>query len=299
MLSTTHIIIFSVGVTLFMLTAGGTIIWKRKRIGSVSPVGEKILRPAGYSLRNRVADLNENFVLYPLFGFLIPILLALLPLVLFTDEIRSSPSIFYSSIGAGLIVLLAGWIVGCILTYRHIDRSFNCSLGLRGEELVAQQLNPLFREDYRIYHDFPLNELSKGANIDHIVIGPTGVFVIETKMRRKHKKLKTNQESHKVTFDGEQLIYPTFTDRHGIDQTAANAKYLADFLRKRTGAIIPVQGILVLPGWYVNQTKSAKVQVCSHKTVVKRILQSRQSLDKELIRKAVIAVRDVCCDVEI
>lgn len=289
----------SVGVLLFIVTAGIAIIWKKKRIGSVSPVGDKMLRPAGYSLRKRVADLDGDFLLYPVFGFLIPLLLALLPIVLFTKEVGSDYRVFYSTIGSALIVLLAGWSIGWVLTYRQLERSLNCELGLRGEELVAQQLYPLYQEDFRIYHDFPLQGRSQAANIDHIVIGPTGVFVIETKMRRKHKKLKTKQESHKVTFDGEQLIYPTFTDRHGIDQTAGNAQHLFEFLKTRTGKAFPVQGILVLPGWYVNQTKPSKIQVCSHKTLTKRILQNRASLDKDRIRQAVIAVRDVCCDVKI
>lgn len=299
MLSIKYIIFGAIGILLFMFSAGLVTLWKKKRIGSVSPVGEKMLRPAGYSLRKRFADLESNFFLYPLEGFLIPIVLALSPIVIFKKEVASSYSIFYTSLALGLIILLAGWTIGWILTYRKFNESLNCELGLCGEELVAQQLNPLYREDYRIYHDFPLKGLKKGANIDHIVIGPTGVFVIETKMRRKHKKLKTKQESHKVVFDGEQLIYPTFTDRHGIDQTAANANYLAEFLRNHTGKNISVQGILVLPGWYVNQTKSSKIQVCSHKTVAKRILQNKRTLDKDLIRKAVVAIREVCCDVEI
>jgi Nuclease-related domain len=52
--------------------------------------------------------------------------------------------------------------------------------GARGEEAVARELEPLAARGYRIIHD-----VDKGyGNIDHIVVGPTGVFVLETKAWR-------------------------------------------------------------------------------------------------------------------
>jgi hypothetical protein len=51
--------------------------------------------------------------------------------------------------------------------------------GAEGEERTATYLDPLAREGFVIFHDrkIPMSV----ANIDHIVIGPTGVYVVETK----------------------------------------------------------------------------------------------------------------------
>jgi hypothetical protein len=48
--------------------------------------------------------------------------------------------------------------------------------GLRGERIVAKALATL-PEDFRVIHDLPTSH----GNVDHVVVGPTGVFAIETK----------------------------------------------------------------------------------------------------------------------
>ena len=51
--------------------------------------------------------------------------------------------------------------------------------GALGEERTAELLRPLEAQGFRVIHDRRMPR-SK-ANIDHIVIGPPGVFVVETK----------------------------------------------------------------------------------------------------------------------
>jgi hypothetical protein len=49
--------------------------------------------------------------------------------------------------------------------------------GARGEEMVAALLDAL-PQGYHVFHDVPCGE---AGGIDHMVVGPTGFFVIETK----------------------------------------------------------------------------------------------------------------------
>jgi hypothetical protein len=49
--------------------------------------------------------------------------------------------------------------------------------GIRGEERVAGFLAELEPEGYRVLHDVDLER----KNADHVLVGPTGVYVIETK----------------------------------------------------------------------------------------------------------------------
>ena len=51
--------------------------------------------------------------------------------------------------------------------------------GAAGEEHVGTLLEPLREEGWAIEHDIKIG--SNGANIDHVLIGPPGVFVINTK----------------------------------------------------------------------------------------------------------------------
>jgi hypothetical protein len=83
--------------------------------------------------------------------------------------------------GQGPAVLFAGLIGALILLQAIVPRQSTTAwaTGAEGEEQTADSLDLLAKEGYVIFHDrrIPMSR----ANIDHIVIGPTGVFVVETK----------------------------------------------------------------------------------------------------------------------
>ncbi len=239
-----YLILGCVGILIFMALIALVVVRKNKQLGTVSPVGEKMLRPAGYSLRLRLVEIEESLGLYLVQSFCVPIILGFMPIALFQEVYSSESWVAITGLPFAMMVIIAGWIIGFHLCLKKFRLSANCELGLRGEELVGQKLNPLYQKGYRIFHDFPVFGRKKISNIDHIVLGPNGIFVIETKMRRKHTKLKTAQESHKVEYNGEELIYPHYKDRDGVGQTEANVKYLKEFLWMRTGKRLPVTGIL-------------------------------------------------------
>ena len=64
-----------------------------------------------------------------------------------------------------------------LLLYGY-NKKENWNKGIRGEQIVANYLNKL-PNDYSIFNDvkFP----GSYGNLDHVVIGPNGIFVIETK----------------------------------------------------------------------------------------------------------------------
>jgi hypothetical protein len=51
--------------------------------------------------------------------------------------------------------------------------------GARGERATARRLRPLEQRGWIVLHDLPIPEST--ANVDHIAIGPGGVFVIDSK----------------------------------------------------------------------------------------------------------------------
>jgi len=67
-------------------------------------------------------------------------------------------------------------LIVAVLTF--FSRGGTWSVGAEGEEIVAKHLS-LLGDPYRVIHDVVLPNMR--GNIDHIVLGPNGVFVIETK----------------------------------------------------------------------------------------------------------------------
>lgn len=60
-------------------------------------------------------------------------------------------------------------------TIRHLR------LGRDGERPVGQILEQLREQGYSVFHDIP----GPSFNIDHALVGPAGVFTVETKSRTK------------------------------------------------------------------------------------------------------------------
>lgn len=82
---------------------------------------------------------------------------------------------------------LSMWVVGAVYLIAVLkavvepDHVRAWGIGAEGERVTARELAKLPAE-YRALHD--LRILGSRANVDHVVIGPTGVFVVESKRMR-------------------------------------------------------------------------------------------------------------------
>jgi len=76
-----------------------------------------------------------------------------------------------------------GLIMGALLIAGVIYAIYpfmNYRSGSIGEKKVAEILAATLSSEYSLFNDVTLTNMKRG-NIDHIVVGPTGVFAIETK----------------------------------------------------------------------------------------------------------------------
>jgi hypothetical protein len=80
---------------------------------------------------------------------------------------------------AGLVGLAAATLVAWRLRFRPSEQVKACWRGADGERRTARLLDRLTRDGYVVFHDLALPD--SPANVDHLVIGPTGVFVIDSK----------------------------------------------------------------------------------------------------------------------
>lgn len=135
----------------------------------------------------------------------------------------------------------------------------DCYLGFLGERAVGEELNQLMADGWSVFHDVPFHDKpnAKPFNVDHVVVGPGGLFAIETKTRRKKKEA----DGHKVRFNGKTLDYPWGSEDWGVNQAQERAHHLSQWLSKKLQTDISASPVLILPGWYVDRIGKGDVTV--------------------------------------
>jgi hypothetical protein len=91
----------------------------------------------------------------------------------------------------GLILgALAAVVAGCGLRFKPSPDAVAWRRGAVGERRTARLLGPLVRHGWAVLHDLAVP--GSRANIDHLVIGPGGVFVIDSKHYRGRLRLDSS-----------------------------------------------------------------------------------------------------------
>jgi hypothetical protein len=91
--------------------------------------------------------------------------------------------------------------------------------GARGEQQTALILEPLRHDGFVILHD--RREPRSSGNIDHIVLGPSGIFIIETK---SWAGVITTTEQDLYCNRTDVLEAPSALSTHAISQAQAEAR---------------------------------------------------------------------------
>ena len=97
----------------------------------------------------------------------------------------------------------------------------------------------------RVFHDI----LGDGFNVDHVVLSPHGIFVIETKTISKPGRTSP-QPTIKLTSSG-ILAGGADLGAAPVDQARAAARWVFRLLEEGTGKTYPVKPCVVFPGWFV------------------------------------------------
>jgi Nuclease-related domain len=80
----------------------------------------------------------------------------------------------------GLVGLAAAALVGWRQRFRSSEQARTWQRGAHGERHTARLLGRLHRDGFVVFHDLAVPG-NTSANLDHLVIGPSGVFVIDSK----------------------------------------------------------------------------------------------------------------------
>ncbi len=126
--------------------------------------------------------------------------------------------------GVLLVVSLVSAFVSLQRGLGRVERYFK---GARGEERVSGILRSL-PDAYHVFNDF----VAGGKHVDHVVVGPAGVFAVETKFWRGKVTLE----------DGHILLDGQLPDRSPLLQAKREAALVRAALAKNgwTGAVTPL-----------------------------------------------------------
>ena len=138
-----------------------------------------------------------------------------------------------------------GCFLLCILGKRHLEKFLDEKLrsarawqkGYEGERVVAKLLEAELPDGFHVFNDvrFP----GRFANIDHLVVGPTGIFVLNTKNWRG---------SVAWADDGQTLLWNGEPEKKNTVKAAlADALDISDKLKTLTNRKYFVKPVLVFP----------------------------------------------------
>ena len=80
---------------------------------------------------------------------------------------------------AGVTGPAAAVALAWLLRFRPPAATLAWRHGAEGERRTARLLAPLERRGYQVFHDLAVP--GSAANVDHVVVGPSGVYVIDSK----------------------------------------------------------------------------------------------------------------------
>ncbi|MHC1765882.1 MAG: nuclease-related domain-containing protein [Verrucomicrobiia bacterium] len=297
------------GLMVLVLWAG---VWldrsERKRRDERPPQRTKLLRPPGHSLQLEVQKLDDAFsdLVFRLIASAILFGICLGPCFQLVVGLGRNPKLgqLLSTPGGWRLPMVAVIALASLLWAAHNVRKFllwrrkrrDYELGLRGEQAVAEALyDPaLAAGGYRTFHDVP----GDGPwNIDHVVVGPGGVFLIETKTRCR-KKVPSPHEDYVVEFDGRTLRFPWGEDGEAVAQVVRNAEWLQGFVADFIPDNLRIQPLLVVPGWYVKTMGKYPVKAMNAKYLTSFLVGEPKRFTTEQLKMVVRRLDERCRDVE-
>lgn len=251
----------------------------------------RMLRLPGEGRWERMEQVRDRMQVELLDGLCVPLVVAGIPaLIVMALPSGATRAVLLGLIGTGYAVSIGyrGWrILGLLKELKQLKT------GLSAERLVADQLQTAAGGGFHVFHDAVVPGPQKLHHIGHLVVGPTGVYAIDTRTHEKAAEAR-------VAFNGTSLEWPSGPDVESPREAAAHAERVQTYLHERLGVAVPVQPVLALPGWQVDGAGHGSVAVVNPRQFPS-LLFGRPVLDNRTIdavrRQFDTLCRNVPCEV--
>jgi hypothetical protein len=143
-----------------------------------------------------------------------------------------------ASLLAGIVMAAGAW---WRLRFRPSPEAQAWRRGADGERHLARLLDPLATQGWGVEHDLPVRGAT--ANLNHVVIGPPGIFAIDTRHYRGRLRLSHDG----LLWHGRTFLLPT------LSATRSKADRLQDRIGAPDIAVVPIVAVLgaMVPGGQV------------------------------------------------
>jgi hypothetical protein len=254
-----------------------------------SPLGDIVFRSPGQSLIKKIDDLTQDI------GLNMALFISV-PLVLYANHI-SHLYYYQEALNIWIVSLLGG--IGTAVTFNYLIKTLKLLKKRRFIRLeyentlaVGQELNRLMLEGYHVYHEIPADRF----NIDHLVIGHSGIFAVATSARPNFK-FGNDLQAATVEYNGKMLIFPDGDDYRIIEHAERQAFWLSEWIGNATGEPVAARAIVALPGWVVKRTSADGISVVNPEqfsSLFKHI--KPRTLSDDLISRIVHQLEQMCHD---
>lgn len=283
-----QLIAVAVLLSCLFIPVGVMYIWlhQQKKAGRRNPLTEDLLRLPAESLTERLRDMALDLMIVLYASIAIPsiVLLTLFSSWIDVDKVQIN---FISVVGVIAILAGSAWSARkTVLVMRELKAT---RAGIEGEMATAQLLSPLLAKGWKLFHDIP----GRRGNVDHVLVGPGGVFAIETKFRSKPQSIK-GKESAAARYDGEAIQFPTGKDTLAIQQAAAVSREISATLSGKLGEPVSVSPVVSLPGWFVTTIcKPSPGQVAVINPKYHGLFERSQGFDQQLQNRICFALSEL------
>ncbi|MER7129726.1 nuclease-related domain-containing protein [Streptosporangium saharense] len=150
---------------------------------------------------------------------------------------------------AALVVAVAVGVADTVYRWRTHEAVRTWRQGAIGERRTARMLRPLERRGYTVLHD---RALPYGrANVDHLVIGATGVYIVDSKHWSRERRLTRRGRYVRVgRTSGDRLVQGVVYERQAV----------AAALAQSLGRPVEVTPVLAIHGTRMPLLRVTKVE---------------------------------------
>ena len=172
--------------------------------------------------------------------------------------------VFPIALGVALFVICISFAVWKFFKVKREVRTWR--LGENGEQYVGQTLEKDMRPlNYDVFHDVVIKKDKRTFNLDHVLIGPKGVYVVETKAWRKPEKGSPEIEYK----DGHLCKMGHVVKDDAVKEAVSLAREANRLFHDLTGRSYYVKPLLVIAGWFCrcNNLHDSQLAVLNEKQV--------------------------------
>jgi len=195
-----------------------------------------------------------------------------------------------SSTIAGLLFFVLAVFVAAAANYSKV-RLQAFLKGAKGEEVAARELS-LLPQGYTVFHGLDIRKrpglASAGSDLDHVVVGPTGIFAVETK-----------NWSDSITIENGELLYDGITPtRPPLEQVKNEAQSLRAYLKSKTDLNLEIQPVLCFASNNLPQGEqgSSGVQVCNANRLTTVILSNVENHVTDSAQQSIVETLHKICE---